>query len=246
MPDVLRTARRYDLDALRREVDVARLALDFGEGTFGHSISLTAEDEIAAGYRDHRNNMPYADALSRCPALAAIFREFEAEKAAFRLLRREPGSAYSLHDDRDVPGDVVRMQLPIATNDASLLLVQRDGTALEPLARRVAAYGGDADTTFDYARAEEAFGAWFDFYHLEAGRFHAFDTRRVHTVINAGSAERVILCVDLLRNPWLDDWMAANLTEPVEALAPDRLPAGTWDWSALRHGLLSHPRVQLT
>jgi hypothetical protein len=242
------TAEVYDLEALVQDLATARKILDFGHGTFGHSISLPAPGQLAADHRAHRNNVPGADALDHCPAFRAIFDAFQTEKAGFRLLRRAPGSAYSLHDDRDAGDDVLRMQIPIITNDASVLLFQKDGAELEPLARQVAKFEGDGGlhTAFDFARLQDLFGEWLDAFVLEPGYFYRFDTDRIHTVINAGTTERIVLCVDLIRVDWVEQWMQEHLIRDVAPMAIDTFPTGRWDWGGLRHGLLSHPRIQLT
>ncbi len=248
MGSVLVSSQPYDVAALAADVVTARRLLDFGAGTFEHSISLPAEDDIQAGHRTHRNNNPYAGALGSCPLFAEIFNSFQAEKACFRLLRRKAGTAYSLHDDRDVGDDIVRMQMPVVTNRSALLLVQKDGTELEPLARRVHEFTRDdgKPIVFDYPRLSEDFGEWFDAFLLEPGYFHLIDTNRVHTLINAGTADRITLCIDMLRNDWLERWLSEHMIQDLPALPPERLPDGTWEWEALRHGLLSHPRIQLT
>ena len=243
MVSVLRTSRYYDVDALAADVANARRILDFGAGTFEHSISLPAESDINPGHRSHRNNNPYADALGECPLFAEIFNSFKSEKACYRLLRRKAGTAYSLHDDKDVDANLVRMQMPVVTNDSALLLVQKDGAELEPIARRVEEFTHDdgQPIMFDYARYADVFGEWFDAFLLEPGYFHLIDPTRVHTLINAGDDERVTLCLDMLRNDWLDDWLSANMSQDVPVVPASSLPVGAWEWGTLRHG---HPRVQ--
>jgi hypothetical protein len=247
MVSLLRSSRYYDVADLAADVQTARRILDFGTGTYEHSISLPAEDDINAVHRTHRNNNPYAGALGSCPLLAEIFNSFQAEKAGYRLLRRKAGTAYSLHDDKDVDDNLVRMQMPVVTNRSALLLVQKKSAELEPIARRVNEFTRDDDKpiNFDYMRLADDFGEWFDAFLLEPGYFHLIDQTRVHTLINGGDAERVTLCIDLLRNDWLDDWLSKHMNQEVPALPADSWPDGTWEWGALRHGLLSHPRVQL-
>ena len=248
MISVVRSSRYYDVAALATDVASARRMLDFGAGTFEHSISLPGENDINASHRSHRNNNPYAGALGACPLFAEIFSSFQAEKACYRLLRRKSGTAYSLHDDKDVDEALVRMQMPVVTNRSALLLVQKDGAELEPIARRVDEFCQDdgGPIIFDYPRLARDFGEWFDAFLLEPGYFHLIDPTRVHTLINAGDADRVTLCLDMLRNDWLDDWLSENMSQKVPAMPADSWPDGTWEWSTLRHGLLTHPRVQLT
>ncbi|MDH3281584.1 MAG: hypothetical protein OEQ18_10700, partial [Gammaproteobacteria bacterium] len=204
-------------------------------------------EDIHVDYQSHRNNVPYADALRRCQHLRELFHEFRAEKTSFRLLRCRAGTAYSLHDDRDAGGDTVRIQLPVITNAAALLLVQKDGVVLEPVARRVADIaGGNGSIPFDYQRLRDTFAEWFDAFYLGPGRFHLIDTNQVHTLINAGDTDRITLCIDLIRNTWVDCWLAENMTIKTPPLSLEKLPEGKWDWSALRHGVLCHPRIKLS
>jgi hypothetical protein len=138
------------------------------------------------------------------------------------------------------------MQLPVVTNPNSIFLIQKDGVDLQALARRVAEIiRGDDATAFDYPRLRDAFGEWFDLFYLEPGYFHLIDTSKVHSLINAGSTDRITLAIDMVRNDWLDHWLAENMTGSISALSADEKPGGNWDWSALKHGLLSHPRIQL-
>ncbi len=248
MASVLRTTEYHDVAGLAADVATARQILDFGAGTYEHSISLPVEGDINAGHRTHRNNNPYAGALRSCPLFAEIFNSFQAEKAGYRLLRRKPGTAYSLHDDKDVDDALIRMQMPVVTNRSALLLVQKDGAELEPIARRVDTFTHDdgQPIVFDYRRLAREFGAWFDAFLLEPGYFHLIDPTRVHTLINAGDAERITLCIDMLPNDWLDGWLPEHMSWEVSPLPTDSWPDGTWEWGALRHGLLTHPRVQLT
>jgi len=242
MPSVLASSRAYSLSALEADVVEARRVLDFGAGAYEHSISLPAEDEVHAEHRAHRNNVPFADALPRCRYLRDLFHGFRADKASFRLLLRRAGTAYSLHDDRDAGGNIVRMQLPVITNGSALLLVQKAGADMGAVGRRVADTGnGSAPIMFDYQRFRETFGEWFNAFFLEPGRFYLIDTDLVHTLINAGNADRVTLSIDLIRNPWLDRWLADNMTKETSPLPLDELPEGRWEWGALRHGVLCHP-----
>ena len=248
MASVIRSLQQYNVGALAADVATARRILDFGAGTYEHCLSLPEEGDISAGHRKHRNNTPYAGALDSCPLFAEIFNGFKAEKAGYRLLRRRAGTAYSLHDDKDVDDNLVRMQIPVMTNRSALLMVQKDGVNLNPVARRVNEItdGNDKPITFDYTRFARDFGDWFDAFLLEPGFFHLIEPARVHTLVNAGDTERVTLCIDLLRNEWLEGWISQHMRQSVPVLPVESLPEGSWEWGALRHGLLTHPRVRLT
>ncbi|TNF95984.1 MAG: hypothetical protein EP297_11090 [Gammaproteobacteria bacterium] len=241
--NILVSSDRYDIAALVSNVAAVRRVVEFGAGAYEHSLSLPNEADIDDGHRTHRNNIPYADALISCPLFAEIFHTFRTAKASFRLLRRKAGTAYSLHDDRDMGDDIVRLQLPVVTNQNSLFLLQK----VEPIARRIDEITRDDESlVFDYPRLIEAFGDWFDLFFLEPGYFNLINTNKVHSLVNGGEADRITLAIDLLRNDWLENWLSDHMTGEVQAQSTDNLPAGSWEWSALRHGLLSHPRVQLT
>ena len=102
------------------------------------NLKRPSEVDIEAGHQSHRNNVPYANALGSCPLFAETFHTFRTAKASFRLLRRSAGSAYSLHDDRDMGDDIVRIQLPVVTNPNSLFLLQKDGVGWSWSPSRVA------------------------------------------------------------------------------------------------------------
>ena len=140
MIGVVRNSHPFDLDALRREVAHAREIQDFDEGAYGHCVSLPCAEHVAEAYRTHHNNVPFSGALYRCPLLQRIFGEFRTQKASFRLLRRGPGTAYALHDDRDKGKNIVRFQIPIITNEHAFIALLKDQM------RRVIG-GDDLDTT---------------------------------------------------------------------------------------------------
>lgn len=229
------------------DVVATRRVVDFGTGACGHSLSLLTEGDIGSGHRSHINTIPYADVLESCPLFAEIFRAFQAPKASFRLLRREAGTAYSLHYNREMGDDTVRMQLPVVTNRNSLFLLHKDGVELEPIAHRIAEITNDGEPfVFDYPRLIEAFGEWFKQFSLEPGYFNLINKNKVHSLVNAGEADRITLTIDLLRNDWLENWLSDHMTGEITAQPTDSLPEGTWEWSTLRHALLSHPRIELS
>ncbi|MGB5259095.1 MAG: hypothetical protein WBO34_01065 [Gammaproteobacteria bacterium] len=43
----------------------------------------------------------------------------------------------------------------------------------------------------------------------------------------------------------MDGWLSEHMSQEVPALTADSWPDGTWEWAALRHGLLTHPCVKL-
>ncbi len=240
---VLRSAHDYDLERLRKEAARAMDLQGFDAGAYGHSISVPAAEQIDERFRAHTNNQPYADALGSCPYLAEIFNGFTAAKSSFRLLRRGPHSAYSLHDDKDKGVDVIRLQIPIITNDRAYLGVSRvPATKLDVFAEKKELFdpGENGEWWFDMAKAKAAWGDDLAFFQLLPGRLYFFDTNRVHTLINAGDAERVTLAIDLVLDEALARWIETELVEHEPEWPNSGSPEIRWRWDALRHGIITN------
>lgn len=242
MNGVMRSSEPFDLDALRHEVAQARSIQDFEKGAYGHCISLPCAEDMPEAYRTHHNNVPFSGALRRCPLARRIFDQFRTEKASFRLLRRGRESAYSLHDDRDKGNNIVRLQIPIVTNEQAFIVLLEDGVSVSDLAAVVARIREDAgdEIWFDFEKFEKIFGGYFALYALAPGFLYYFDTDRIHTAINAGREERIVLSIDLVMNDWLKRWMADNLIARVTPTPKGRAIGGKWNWTALKHGLITH------
>jgi hypothetical protein len=193
---------RYDLEvelhALVRETQRAAKGWDWGRGAYGHALSLPARRQLHPGSRYSYENHPCLGILGGYPAFQALFDAFECEKASFRLLRRPPGSAYTWHTDRQKGQDVVRFQIPLVSDD-SAFLVTTDYCRVDEI-RGSRSVPLDEDSFDRFARANEGH---YRRHRLEPGRLHYFDTNRVHTLINAGSRERITLSLDLVVNDWL-------------------------------------------
>jgi hypothetical protein len=239
--EVLKSLASYDLDALRAEVARARARQDFSEGLYGHCISLPAAHDLAPEYRSHHNNLPFSGALAECPTMRSIFDSLETEKTSFRLLRRAPGTAYGIHDDLDKGGDILRLQIPIVTNPDAYIVAQRQGVSLDGLAERVDEIRESGDLRFDYARFTRTLGRWFDLFSLPPGSMYRFDTDGLHTAINAGDDERIVLGFDILLNDWVRDWLDREFTIPVAPTPAEALSSASWEWTSLQHGLITNP-----
>jgi len=248
MMTVFRSTDRFDIAALEHDAAVAEAMQPFESGAYGHCISLPRATDLAATYRTHHNNIPFSGALDRCPAFRQVFSTFKTGIASFRLLRRVAHSAYGLHDDRDKGSGLLRLQIPIRTNDRSYIAVLKNGVELEPLARQLAGFSHRQDNLlFDFQRFCDTFGDRFDLFAFAPGHIHYFDTDTIRTAINAGKQDRVVLAIDLVRNAWLDQWLVENLSAPVPATPQSALVAdAVWTWNALKHGLLSHPRIDVS
>ena len=233
-----RSKHGFDLQKLVSETSRARQILDFEQGPYGHAISLPSAADISEPFRGHQNNVPFSNALAECPYLSEIFHSFATEKAAFRLLRRAPKSAYAIHDDKDKGTRIRRFQIPILTNSQAWLLLadHTDFAEFESVAARAAESEGDI--WFDLHRLDQILRGQFKLFLLEPSYIHYFDTDQFHTLINAGGHERIVLSIDLVLNDWLEQWMDTELTESVAADPVGRTANIQWQWNALRNGLI--------
>ena len=240
MAEVLRGEQLYDIARLSGEVEVARNLLEFDQGPYGNAVSLPAAEQMYEPYRTHRNNVPFSGALDQCPYMKSIFDGFQTEKAAFRLLRRLPHSAYAFHDDKDRGADIARFQIPINTSRDAFLLIANNGLDIERFDTDSSGFEGDenGDLWFDMAKLRDACSDAVELYYLEAGCVNYFDTDQVHTLINGSGEERVTLSFDLVVNDWLEKWMEANLAQRVSPSPIEPSGSGTWNWTALRNGVI--------
>lgn len=239
---LLRSNFAFDLKRLISEVAIIRSAHDFGEGTFAHSISLPAAPDIEEQYRTHRNNTPYTDILEHCPYVKQIFDKFNTPKAGLRLLRRLPYSAYSLHDDKDMGENVARTQIPVITNQQVFLVLPGDTLNRQAFNDFASSYINRTteEAWFEFSELEDHFCGVFKYYRLQPGYMYYFDTKRLHTLVNAGSAERITLSMDFISTPWLTNWINTNMTREVETVCIDDLKTTRWKWNSLRFGIIDH------
>jgi hypothetical protein len=237
---VIRGEQLYDVALLSREIEIARNILEFDQGPYGNAISLPSADQLGESYRTHHNNLPFSGALAACPYFESIFDSFQTEKAAFRLLRRGPHSAYAFHDDKDRGRDIVRFQIPINTSNDAFLLLARNGLDIERFDIDSSGFAGDqnGDVWFNMEQLYKVCSDVVDLFYLEPGYVNFFDTDQVHTLINGGGDERVTLSFDLVMNEWLERWMEANLTYAIATSPIEPSRSAKWNWNALRHGII--------
>ncbi len=221
------TLHRYDvpvsLEGLREDAGLAVTGWDWNRGAFGHALSLPAKGDLHPYARHRYHNYPCTGILDRCPHLRAVFDALHCEKVSFRLLRREPASAYAWHTDRWKGPGVVRFQIPIVS-DAEAFLVTTDYDH-EDHVRGL----GRVLTADTFELFAEANAGHFARHYLEPGLLHYFDTTRVHTLVNPGPGERLTLSFDLVANRWLREQfpaIAAELGEGPAATLPRPGPLG--------------------
>jgi len=240
MVEVKRGEQLYDVAALRAEIKVAREILEFDKGPYKNAISLPSEDRVYAPYRTHHNNLPFSGALDHCPYLNSIFDSFRTEKAAFRLLRRLPKTAYAFHDDKDRGKHIARFQIPINTSENAFLLIATNDIDLRRFDVDSSGFKGDSEGNiwFNLEQLHSACANDVELFYLDAGFLNYFDTDQVHTLINGDTDERITLSIDMVVNEWLENWMKTNLTHIVSSSPIQPSTAVTWKWNALRNGVI--------
>jgi hypothetical protein len=240
MAQVVRGETLYDVSLMQAETAIARKNSPFEKGPYKNAISLPSAEQVYEPYRTHHNNVPFSGALDHCPYLKSIFDSFQTEKAAFRLLRRVAGSAYSFHDDKDRGRNIARFQIPINTSEYAFLLIARGELDLKRFDMDLSGFQGDQnrDIWFNMKQLRDACGDAVELFYLEAGCMNHFDTDHVHTLINAAQEERVTLSLDMVMNDWLANWMQENLTCPVSPSPITPSESVAWKWNALRKGVI--------
>lgn len=240
MAQVLRTDPIYDVARMAEEAAIARSVLDFDRGPYGNSISLACADQVAEGFREHVNNVPFSGALDRCPYFKSIFDSFPAPKAAFRLLRRLPRTAYAFHDDVDKGIQVIRLQIPFVTSREAFLLIANQDLDINRFDLDSSGFAGDpnGDVWFDMPALRRAARTSLELFYLDAGCLHYFDTNQVHTLINGAGHERLTLSIDLLLNDQLGAWMGDRLGVRVQPALIDESLGIRWKWNNLRYGVI--------
>jgi hypothetical protein len=131
----------FDVEQLQREVlEVAR-EHDWEKSEYGHALPLLEAAELSGEFLSHFINLPHmrSGQLDRCcPLMSRIKRFFTAntELISMRLLRRQPLTAYGLHNDEDlhVHPNIRRFQIPVETHEQDALLLTTPFSGLMDLA----------------------------------------------------------------------------------------------------------------
>ena len=211
----------YDLDSLQQDLATAISDWDWQRGCFGHSLPLTSGMLSDFG-KSHYNNLVKDDEsdkliaaeerLEQCPFFRTIFDALKCQKSSFRILRRPGLSSYTLHADRDMGTNTIRIQIPVRSGSGARLLVTNVSD------RKQFTLPED-----DYSRVEDwtekgvtpaRMQSWYQelielnqdkirLYELIPGRLYHFDSRHYHNLLNIDAEERYTLSLDLIVNEWL-------------------------------------------
>ena len=191
---MIRNKKKYNIDNLIEDKKFVEEQFKYEDGAFGHCISLPNIFQIAKSHSEHHNSLQYANILNSCSYFKEIFDSFETEITSFRLLRRKAHSSYGLHDDKDMGEDIKRFQIPIVTNDDSMLCVTHYDEISE---------GWTEENSYTMEDFGRRFKGRYDSYQLESGTMYHFDVTKIHTLFNEGDTDRVTLLIDVKVNDWL-------------------------------------------
>ena len=200
--EIYRGAVPCSLGELLDDLESVQEVMPFDSGPFGCSIPLPHSDLLHSDFRNHYNNQPFADVLDpsanevNFPAFQSIFDMFEAEKTAFRLVKRPPQSAYKLHQDSDRGEGVWRFQVPIISGQKARLCLS-DQTSIPE------------DRSDPDVFTPELFAKRFPTHRiesLEVGNLHIFNVDYIHTVINDDAYHRITLLLDIMMNEKTEKW----------------------------------------
>lgn len=198
----------YSLERLRHDCEVASRDWDWSKGAYGHTLSLPSKDELHAIGQENSNNVPFSGFLDRCAYFRQIFDQLECDKTSFRLLRRTGGTSYGWHTDTDKGQGVVRFQVPVVSNDRSVLAVTDYDSADEIIGGKKRIHDADYFAAFkDLNRGH------YELFELAPGTLYYFNTSKVHDLLNEGVSERITLSIDLVANEWVRENFPAVVGE---------------------------------
>lgn len=201
----------YDVSLLERDLEAATANWRWELGMFGHTLSLPAPEQLCEAGRQHYNNLPFGDRLGLCPYFRTILASFQCDVMSYRLLRRPPNSLYGLHTDHDKGPRVVRMQIPIRSPVDAFMVVSTykdmrelpDTEAARQLSGSASISGNRQRLTRWLDDLVEASEGNMNLYQLQVGWSYFFNTDNVHTLVNLGATERIVLAIDCVANDWL-------------------------------------------
>lgn len=178
----------YDIDKLIQDKDLVEKLFRYEDGWGGHSISL-----------------PDNNILNKTLYFKEINDSFKTKITGFRLNRRKAKTAYGVHTDEPIVGEnILRFQIPIVVNDDCWVCITEQDV-----------FTGDwwSDNSYGLEDFKKVTKNQCFCYQQIPGNLYHFDVTQLHTVINEGNNDRVVLVIDLYKNEWLNDWVKQTFTE---------------------------------
>jgi len=193
----------FDIDRLNQDLNTIISLCKFEDSSYGHSIPVMSEDMCPNSHKGFHNNWPfYSHDMESIPYIYKLWKLFNeiSDVCGFRIMRKLPHTAYGIHNDIDA-GDIIRMQIPIQTNNDCWLAY----TELKEIEE-----GWTEDNTYFKSDLEKRFGNDVTFYQLQPGYLYYFDTNNIHTLTNEGDTTRYTLLIDLLKTDKLIQFIKTN------------------------------------
>ena len=183
----------FDIQKLNLDLQTIISLCKFEESSYGHSIPVMSESMCPNSHKGFHNNWPfYSHSMNTIPYINFIWEMFNeiSDVCGFRIMRKLPHTAYGIHNDTDA-GEIIRMQIPIQTNENSWLAC----TELDEIEE-----GWTEDNSYFKKDLEKRFGDKIKFYQMLPGLLYYFNTNKIHTLTNEGDTTRYTLLIDLLKN----------------------------------------------
>lgn len=202
---------KFDIEKLNLDLETVLSFCKFEDSSYGHSVPVMTEYMCPNSHRGFHNNWPfYVQPMNTIPYIHSIWRMFNdiSSVTGFRIMRKLPHTAYGIHNDTDA-GTIIRMQIPIQTNDDCWLAY----TELKEIEE-----GWTEDNTYFKKDLEKRFGNDVTFYQLDAGKLYHFNTDNIHTLTNEGDTIRYTLLIDLKKTDNVVEFINNNFNESTYTL----------------------------
>lgn len=181
---------KFDVDKLSLDLQTILSLCKFEDSSYKHSVPVMTEQMCPNSHKGFHNNWPfYQHSMDTIPYFNHIWETLNdlSNITGFRIMRKLPHTAYGIHNDTDA-GAIIRMQIPIQTNDDSWLAY----TELKEIEE-----GWTEDNTYYKKDLENRFGNDVTFYQLQPGYLYHFNTDNIHTLTNEGETTRYTLLIDM-------------------------------------------------
>jgi hypothetical protein len=183
----------FDVKKLNLDLETIISLCKFEDSSYGHSVPVMSEIMCPNSHKGFHNNWPfYSHHMDTIPYINSIWEMFNeiSDVCGFRIMRKLPHTSYGIHNDTDA-GEIIRLQIPIQTNDHSWLAC----TELNEIEE-----GWTEDNSYFKKDLEKRFGDEIKFYQMSPGLLYHFNTNKIHTLTNEGDTTRYTLLIDLLKN----------------------------------------------
>jgi len=182
----------FDIDKLNKDLNTIISLCKFEDSSYGHSVPVMSKEMCPGSHIGFHNNWPfYHYSMDTIPYIYSIWKIFNeiSDVCGFRIMRKLPNTAYGIHNDTDA-GNIIRMQIPIQTNDDCWLAYTELSEIEESWTN---------ENTYFKSDLEKRFGDDVVFYQLTPGNLYYFNTNNIHTLTNEGDTIRYTLLIDLLK-----------------------------------------------